>query len=332
MPSFSHDLETLGFSAYFAAQFAELARPDLVPARIAADGQSVWRLAGCRAALGELSGKLRHGLAHEERPAVGDWVAVADGEARAIIHHILPRRTALARRAASLDAVSQVIAANVDLFGIVTSANQDLNPRRVERYLAAVWESGASPMIVLNKTDLVDDVAPLRALLDEVALAVPVVEASAATGAGLTDLQAMLAPGKTVAFIGSSGVGKSSLVNRLLGREAQHVSGIREDDARGRHTTTRRELLPLPGGAVLIDTPGMREFGLTEDGGGVDAAFADISELAEQCRFNDCRHEGEPGCAVQAALAAGTLAPERWESYRKLQREAAAYEARQDPA
>ena len=238
---------------------------------------------------------------------------------------------ALIRRAASLDAVSQVIAANVDLFGIVTSANQDLNPRRIERYLAAVWESGASPMIVLNKVDLVADVAPLRAMLDEVVLAVPVVEVSAITGDGLSDLQAALAPGKTVAFIGSSGVGKSSLVNRLLGRDAQHVSSIRQDDARGRHTTTRRELLALPTGAVLIDTPGMRELGLTDDASGVDTAFADISELAAGCRFNDCRHEGEPGCAVRAALGDGTLSEERWENYRKLQREVAAYEARQDP-
>jgi ribosome biogenesis GTPase len=325
------NLDHLGFSSFFAAQFSELNRPDLVPARVSADGQSVWQLAGSQATLGELSGKLRHGLSYEQRPAVGDWVAVADSRDRAIIHHILPRRTALVRRAASLDAVSQVIAANVDLFGIVTSANQDLNPRRIERYLAAVWESGASPMIVLNKVDLVSDVEPLRATLDEVALAVPVVEVSAVTGDGLADLQAALAPGKTVAFIGSSGVGKSSLVNRLLGHEAQHVSGIREDDARGRHTTTRRELRILPAGAVLIDTPGMRELGLTDDAGGVETAFADISELAEGCRFTDCRHEGEPGCAVQAALYDGTLSVERWESYRKLQREVAAYEARQDP-
>lgn len=327
----NRDLEHLGFSDFFAAQFADLQRPDLVPARIAADGQSVWPLAGSQAALGELTGKLRHGLSHEQRPAVGDWVAVVDGPDRAIIHHILPRRTALIRRAASLDAVGQVIAANVDLFGIVTSANQDLNPRRIERYLAAVWESGASPMIVLNKVDLAPSVAPLRAILDEVALAVPVVEVSAATGAGLPDLQAALAPGKTVAFIGSSGVGKSSLVNRLLGRQVQVVSDIREDDARGRHTTTRRELLTLPTGAVLIDTPGMRELGLTDDTSGVDAAFADIAELAAGCRFNDCRHEGEPGCAVRVALTDGALSPERWENYRKLQREAAAYEARQDP-
>jgi ribosome biogenesis GTPase len=325
------NLDHLGFSSFFSAQFSELQRPDLVPARIAADGQSVWQLAGSRAALGELSGKMRHALSSEQRPVVGDWVAVADSDDRAIIHHIMPRRTVLTRRAASLDAVSQIIAANVDLFGIVTSANQDLNPRRIERYLAAVWESGASPMIVLNKVDLVDDVAPMRALLDEVALAVPVVEVSAVTGAGLADLQAALSPGKTVAFVGSSGVGKSSLVNRLLGREVQHVSSIREDDARGRHTTTRRELRLLPTGAVLIDTPGMRELGLTDDVSGVETTFADISDLAEGCRFNDCRHEGEPGCAVQAALGDGTLAVERWESYRKLQREVAAYEARQDP-
>lgn len=327
----SISLGELGFSPFVSALFADLNRPDLVPARIAADGQSVWHLAGCRATTGELSGRLRHDLSAEMRPAVGDWVAVADDPERAIIHHVLPRRTALNRRAAGPADKVQVIAANVDCFCIVTSANRDLNPRRVERYLTAVWESGASPVIILNKVDLVDDVAPLHDELAAVALAVPIVEVSALTGDGIAALREHLPAGTTVGFIGSSGVGKSSLVNRLLGRVTQEVMAIRDDDARGRHTTTRREIVPLPGGAVLIDTPGMREFGLTEDGGGVDAAFADIAALAEACRFSDCQHRGEPGCAVQDALDRGEIAWERWESYRKLQREVAAFESRNDP-
>ena len=324
-------LADLGFCPFFATLIAELHRPDLVPARIAADGQSAWHLAGCRASIGELSGRLRHELVGTARPVVGDWVAVADDEERAIIHHLLERRTALIRRAAFSTVQSQVIAANLDLICIVTSANRDLNPRRIERYLTAIWESGATPVIALNKVDLADDTRPMVEAIEAVALAVPMVRVSALTGVGLDELRSFLSPGTTVGFVGSSGVGKSSLVNRLLGREAQPVQAIRDDDARGRHTTTRRELIVLPTGGLLIDTPGMRELGLTEDGGGFDAAFADIAGLAADCRFADCRHETEPGCAVREALASGTLDPARWDSYRKLQREIAAFEARQDP-
>jgi ribosome biogenesis GTPase len=324
-------LDELGFNAFFSTQFAELDRPDLMPARIAADGQSAWHLAGCRAAVGELSGRLRAELEGLARPAVGDWVAIADGHERAVIHHLLERRTALVRRAAFSTAKSQVIAANLDLVCVVTSANRELNPRRIERYLTAVWDSGASPVVVLNKVDLVNDAAPMIEVIASVALAVPIVQVSALTGAGLGDLHSYLGQGTAVGFVGSSGVGKSSLVNRLLGREAQSVNAIRDDDARGRHTTTRRELIVLPAGGVLVDTPGMRELGLTEDGGGFDATFADITELAAACRFSDCRHESEPGCAVQEALGSGAIDADRWASYRKLQREMAAFEARQNP-
>ena len=235
------------------------------------------------------------------------------------------------RRAADTEATAQVIAANVDVICLVTSANRDLNPRRIERYLTAVWESGAAPVVVLNKVDLVEDLAPLIDTIASVALAVPIVQVSALTGIGIDALRSQARRGQTFGFVGSSGVGKSSLINRLVGREAQHVRDIREDDARGRHTTTRRELVLLPGGGVLIDTPGMRELGLIEDDGGVDTAFADIVEIAQACRFNDCLHEAEPGCAVQAALFSGTLNPDRLRSYRKLQREIAAAERRRDP-
>jgi ribosome biogenesis GTPase len=327
----TRDLAELGFRPFFASQLAALYRSDLVPARIAADGQSVWHLLGCRAPIGELSGRLRGELEGIARPVVGDWVAVADGDDRAIIHHVLDRRTAMIRRAAGPALKSQVIAANVDVFGVVTSANHDLNPRRLERYLAVIWESGATPVIVLNKVDLVASVAPLLAEIETIAFGVPVAQVSALTGQGLDELRAYLGPGTTLAMVGSSGVGKSSLINRLLGRQAQQVNAIRDDDARGRHTTTRRELLLLPEGGVLVDTPGMRELGLIEDSGGVDATFADVAALTDQCRFADCRHESEPGCAIREALATGAISHDRWESYRKLQREIAAIEARRDP-
>src|SRR4051812_45018974 len=266
-----------------------------------------------------------------QRPAIGDWVAVADSSDRAVIHHLLPRKTVMTRRAADSDAVAQVIAANVDLFCIVTSANRDLNVRRIERYLTAVWDSGANPLVVLNKVDLVEDVDPMLDELAPVALVAPIVQVSALTGSGLEAVRAQLGQGTTVAFVGSSGVGKSSLINRLLGRETQIVSDVREDDQRGRHTTTRRELIPLSGGGVLIDTPGMRELGLIEDEGGVDTVFADIAELAGTCRFADCAHESEPGCAIREALAIGILDAARWHSYRKLQREIASAERRSHP-
>lgn len=327
----SLELDDLGYSPFFSSQLDRLARPGLAPARIAADGPGIYALLGCRAPLGELSGRLRHELHETAQPAAGDWVAVADAGDRAVIHHVLRRRTAMIRRAADTDATAQTIAANVDVFCLVSSANRDLNPRRIERYLTAVWDSGAKPVIVLNKVDLVDDSEPLAESIASVALAVPIVQVSALTGMGLESLRMHVGRGITVGLVGSSGVGKSSLINRLVGRDVQHVTDIREDDARGRHTTTRRELVLLPGGGVLIDTPGMRELGLIEDEGGVDAAFADIAEIAQACRFNDCRHETEPGCAVQAALFSGTLHAERLQSYRKLQREIAAAERKRDP-
>ncbi len=324
-------LADLGYGSFFSSQLDRLERPDLVPARIAADGPGIYALLGCRAPLGALSGRLRHELHETARPTAGDWVAVADDGSRAVIHHLLRRRTAMVRRAADSETTMQTIAANVDVVCLVSSANRDLNPRRIERYLTAVWDSGATPVIVLNKVDLVADVAPMIESIQFVALAVPIVIVSALTGVGIDTLRNHVDRGTTVGLVGSSGVGKSSLINRLVGREVQYVRDIREDDARGRHTTTRRELVLLPGGGVLIDTPGMRELGLIEDEGGVDTAFADIAQIAEECRFNDCLHEREPGCAVQAALAIGALDTERLQSYRKLQREIAALERRRDP-
>lgn len=333
------NLSSLGYGPFFSDALDHvstlLARRDLVAARVVSHLGALVAIAGARSTHAELSGRLAYELAPHERPTVGDWLAIADGaraDDRAVIHAVLRRRTALIRRAAGTRGEPQAVAANVDLFGIVTSANRDANPRRVERYLAALAETGAAAVVIVNKSDLgsAAELATITAHLAPSALATPIIATSATSVAGVEPLRRLLAPGRTLALIGMSGVGKSSLVNTLVGAERQEVVPIDEND-RGRHTTTRRELVPLPGGALLVDTPGMRIFGLAADDGGVASGFADISELAAACRFGDCRHASEPGCAVLAALADGTLAPARLASFRKLDREAQAYEARHNP-
>ncbi|MFN7133227.1 MAG: ribosome small subunit-dependent GTPase A, partial [Myxococcales bacterium] len=250
------------------------------------------------------------------------------------IEAVLPRRSQLVRQAAGRRTEPQVMAANVDVVLLVAAAGGELNLRRVERYLAAIRGSGAEPVVVINKTDLVEDEATLRAELAATAAEVPVLAVSAKTGAGFEQLRALLAPGRTMVVVGSSGVGKSTIVNRLRGAERQATGDVREDDQKGRHTTTTRHLLPVPleGGhrAVLIDTPGLRELQLWADTSEADAAFAEIQALAAHCRFADCTHEREPGCAVREAVARGELAAERLESLRKLERERAKQALRQD--
>ena len=324
-------LEALGFDNFFSEQFERLGRSDLTPARVGLVGRGECRLMGCTASHGELSGRLLHELAPVDYPVAGDWVAVQDAEPHAVIHHVFERRTAMVRRQAGSESGRQVIAANVDVFFIVTSANRDLNVRRLERYITLAYDSGASPAVVLNKIDLGGDIDAMVSDIETVAFGLPVLCVSAATGEGMDDLGARIGPGRTVGLIGSSGVGKSTIANRLLGREALSTNELR-NDGRGRHTTTSRELFLLPGGGVLIDTPGMRELGLVEDDGGMSAGFPDIEELAHHCRFSDCSHDGEPGCAVAAAVEAGDLDPARLAGFHKLQREIAHAERRQDPA
>lgn len=325
------DLESLGFGAFFAEQQEHLNRSDLVPARISLVAPNGYQMVGCKASQGELSGKLLNDLKRFDFPAVGDWVAVEDVSSRAIIHHVFKRQTIMARREAGTDSSRQVISANVDVYFVVTSANRDFNIRRLERYIAAVWDSGAKPVVVLNKIDLGGDIETLIESIDSIAFGTPVVSISAKTSEGMNDLRSHIGFGRTIALVGSSGVGKSTLANNLLGQEVLSTNSLR-NDGKGRHTTTNRELFVLPDRGVLIDTPGMRELGIVEDSGGIEASFPDIVDLSKDCRYGDCRHDGEPDCAVRRAVETGALDAERLESYHKLQREVAAAERLRDPA
>jgi ribosome biogenesis GTPase len=329
-------LEDLGWNDTFAAQFTPLAGEGLVPARVVAQRGLNRVSTGAAEFYADLAGRLRHELEGPGGatgfPAVGDWVVVRPptGEGRGLIHAVLPRRSRFSRKVAGQRTEEQVVAANVDTLFLVSGLDGDFNPRRIERYLTAAWDSGAQPVVILNKLDRCAD--PERCLLEAqaVAMGVPVHRVSALTGEGCDALRPYLRPGETVSLLGSSGVGKSTLINRLLGREVQRTGDVSEGDDRGRHTTTHRELLAFPGGGLLIDTPGLREIQLWDADQGIESAFGDVEELAESCRFGDCRHQGEPGCAVEEAIARGELAPERLESYRKLQRELYQIQVRQD--
>ena len=322
-------LSELGWSAFFEDAFEPYNRDGLVPARVAVRHHGPCVLLAEQGSLGGIpAGRLRD----DELPAVGDWVAARPlaGERKALIEAVLPRRTAFTRKEAWRRTAEQVVAANVDTVFLVTGLGHDLSVRRLERYLTAAWESGAEPVIVLTKVDLYpDDVPSALVEVDAVSFGVRAHPVSGVTGEGLDRLDPYLGAGRTVALLGSSGVGKSTLVNRLAGREVLATQAVRAD-GRGRHTTTHRELVVLPGGGLLLDTPGMRELQVWAGEESLDTAFADVASLAGQCRFADCSHEREPGCAIRAALEQGTLEPRRWESYRKLQRELRALAVRQD--
>jgi ribosome biogenesis GTPase len=322
-------LERLGFGPQFATAFEEHEAEGLAPARVAVQHRGAYVL---YAEAGELpaepSGRLRH---DGVLPVSGDWVAYSanPGGAPATIHAVLPRRTAVSRKVAWAAVEEQVLAANIDVVFLVAALNGDLNLRRLERYLATAWESGAEPVIILSKSDLCEQVPERIAEVEAIALGVPVHAISCVTGDGIAELRPYFAGNRTGALLGSSGVGKSTLINRLVGDDAIATQELRSD-GRGRHTTTTRELVLLPGGGLVLDTPGMRELQLWDVGEGLGTAFGDVEALAEQCRFGDCSHEREPGCAIQRALADGTLDPARWESYLKLQRELRALELKQD--
>jgi ribosome biogenesis GTPase len=325
-------LASLGWNDDWAARFGPHAAAGLFPGRVCVEHKELYRVCSERGeAPAEVSGRLRYqACGRGDFPAVGDWVALAQASGDlAVIHAVLPRRYKFARKAPGGPAEEQIVAANLDTLFVVTSLNRDLNLRRLERYLAAASRQVA-PVLLLSKSDLCecpdDAVERVRALLP----AVSVHAVSALSGAGLEALAPYLGQGRTVALVGSSGVGKSTLLNRLLGRDALAVQPIREDDDRGRHTTSHRQLVALPQGGLLIDNPGMRELQLWDEAD-LDGTFADVAELAAACRYADCSHDHEPGCAVRRAIEEGALDEARLESYFKLRREQEYLERRCDP-
>ena len=316
-------LHELGWNSFFQQHVKT--GDSRIPARIVEEQRSAYRVLCAAGELpAETAGHLRHAaMGRSGLPAVGDWVLIEArlAEGRATIHEVLPRKSKFSRKSAGQETAEQIVAANIDTVFLMTSLNADLNLRRIERYLTTVWDSGAQPVVLLSKADLCEDSTAAMEAVASVAFGVPIHTLSSVTGDGLAQIREYLRPGRTAALLGSSGVGKSTLINRLLGDEVQKVREIREDDARGRHTTSARRLFLLRGGGMLIDTPGMRELQLWDTGDGLSQTFDDIQLLAHDCRFRDCRHESEPGCAVQSALAGHQLSSERFESYVKLRRE-----------
>lgn len=324
------DLHDLGWNAHFEEHMEPHRSAGLTPGRVAVHhrgGYVVYAQSGETTA--RLPGRMRH--ESTDLPAVGDWVALRelpDEPGAAVVEAVLPRTSKFSRHVAGRVTREQVVAANVDVALLVAALDYDVSPRRLERYITTAWAGGTSPVIVLTKPDLVEDVDVVVAQIEPVAAGIPVHVVNGVTGEGVDALTTYLADNKTVVLLGSSGAGKSTLLNRIAGGDVQPVQGVRHD-GRGRHTTTERHLFPIAGGGLVLDTPGMRELQLWVDDG-MDQSFADVAELARGCRFRDCTHEREPGCAVIAAHAAGRLPDERLASYRKLQDELHHLRVKQD--
>lgn len=327
------NLESFGWNEFFANNFAPFAEQGYSVGRVAVQHKTQYELYtehGEKRA--ETTGKMQYAArGKDDLPVVGDWVVIRPREENlATIYDFLPRKSKFSRKAAGKKTEEQIVAANIDTVFLVSGLDGDYNLRRMERYLVVAWESGANPVIVLNKVDLCDDIAQVIQEVDSIALGVPIIVMSALNNQGLDELMSYIKKGTTGALLGSSGVGKSTIINHLLGEEILQTREVREDDSRGRHTTTRRELILLPAGGLLMDTPGMRELQIWGGDEGLKDAFDDITELAQQCRFRDCQHGPEPGCAVQQAITDGTLAADRYQSYQKLQKEVAYLHRKED--
>ena len=319
------DLTTLGWDKFFATNFESYASGGYTVGRVALEHKNLFRVYTQQGdVLAEISGKLRHeAVNRSDLPAVGDWVVIrsrSDTD-RVTIHAVLPRKTSFTRKIAGSRTEEQIVGTNIDTLFLLTSLNQDFSLRRIERYLVIAWESGANPIIILSKSDLYDQVADAMTEVQSIARGVPIHAISVVTGDGLQDIAQYFKPGQTVAMLGSSGVGKSTLINHLAGVDHLKVQTVREHDDRGRHTTTHRELILLPAGGLVLDTPGMRELQLWDGDESLPLVFDDIEALAGQCYFSDCLHQDEPRCAVREALVAGTVDTERYQSYGKLQKE-----------
>ncbi|AFY52652.1 ribosome small subunit-dependent GTPase A [Rivularia sp. PCC 7116] len=319
------NLEYLGWNDFFASSFESLRQQELTVARVAIEHRNTYILhSEIGEVPGEVTGKFRHNaIQAQDFPAVGDWVVISlrESEKNAVIHSVLPRKSKFSRQSIGAITEEQIVAANVDTVFLVSGLDGDFNPRRIERYLILAWESGANPVILLNKADLCQNIEDCLNQVENIALGVPIITISAANSQGLEALQTYLQPGKTVALLGSSGVGKSTITNKLKGEAIQAVKAVRQGDDRGRHTTSHRELILLPNGSLIIDTPGMRELQIWASETSLSSTFEDIESLAQECRFRNCQHIKEPGCAVQQALQEGRLSNSRFFSYQKLQKE-----------